>query len=83
MEGAVLCHNRLAEYQACDITPSRLKRPCQPNIPNACPAGQVCNLYSGEFTAMCCPTTVREAVMLGKDANIGHLDSMKVMVSLQ
>lgn len=64
MEAAVLCHNKLAEYQACDITPSRLKRPCQPSIPNACPAGQVCNLYSGEFTAMCCPKTVREAVML-------------------
>ncbi|XP_011417607.3 uncharacterized protein [Magallana gigas] len=64
MEGAVLCHNKLAEFQACDITPSRLKRPCQPNIPNACPVGQVCNLYSGEFSAMCCPKTVREAVML-------------------
>ncbi|XP_062576678.1 circumsporozoite protein-like isoform X2 [Saccostrea cucullata] len=66
MKGAILCHNKLAEYQACDITPNSdmRKMPCQRNIPNACQPGWTCSLYSGQMIPICCPKTVRQAVMI-------------------
>ncbi|XP_061184145.1 POU domain, class 6, transcription factor 2-like isoform X2 [Saccostrea echinata] len=66
MKGAILCHNKLAEYQACDITPNSdiRKMPCQPNTPNACQPGWSCSLYSGQMIPICCPKTVRQAVMI-------------------
>ncbi|XP_048777974.1 translation initiation factor IF-2-like isoform X2 [Ostrea edulis] len=67
MEGAALCHNKLKEYQACDIYSNVMETTCQPNFPNQCKGGMKCSIYSGMVhdllgvIPLCCPKTVLEA----------------------